>query len=382
MIKVEAPEGDMTRILPPHFIGTDSAYYLSVNRNKYSIVIDIKTPAGKALVRELVLASDIVVENFRPGVPKRLGIAYDSFVEEKPQLIWCSVSGFGQDGPYKDRPAYDMIVQAMSGGMSLTGEPDGHSVRSGVPLGDLSAGMYGVIGVLAALHEQQNTGKGQHVDVAMLDCQISMLSYQAAYYLTSGAVPGRQGRGHDSIPTYRSFTCGDGSDVVITANTERMWQSLCDVIGQSQLVDDPRFRLIDMRYQNRKELWSLIETELSTAPADQWVEKLLAAGIPAAVVATLDRSLSDPQVVHRNMVLEMIAPGGEKLRVPGNPVKFLNEEISECRYPPALGADEDLVLREVVGISQERIRELRSAGVIGPKRQSNQSTVTKPLGAA
>ncbi|MEH2498879.1 CoA:oxalate CoA-transferase [Bradyrhizobium sp. AZCC 1678] len=367
VVKVEPPEGDMTRQLPPYFVGADSAYYHCVNRNKRSLAVDLKSEEGSALVRDLAVASDVVVENFRPGVLDRLGLRYADIAANKRSLVWCSISGFGQSGPYRDRPAYDMIVQAMSGGMSLTGEADGHPVRSGIPLGDLAAGMYGVIGLLAALLDARRTGHGRHVDIAMLDCQISMLSYQGAYHLVSGHVPGRQGRGHDSIPTYRAFTCGDGADVVITANTERMWQSLCGVLRRSDLAGDERFVVNEIRFRNRIELWAVIEPIFLTRSSVEWVEALRAAEIPAAVVNTLDRSLSDDQVLYRNMVLDLSSPD-QRLRVPGNPVKYVGESEIAHRFPPGLGTDEDEVLSTLLGFSAEKIGTLRRTGIIGPRR--------------
>jgi CoA:oxalate CoA-transferase len=367
IIKVEAPEGDMTRRLPPHFVGTQSAYYLSVNRNKRSLAIDMKSESGRALVRDVALACDIVVENFRPGILKRLGLSYDDIAAQKPGIIWCCISGFGQDGPYRDRPAYDMIVQAMSGAMSLTGETDGPPVRSGTPIGDIAAGMYGVIGVLAALAERERSGRGRLVDVAMLDCQVAMLSYQAAYYLASGEVPNRQGRGHDSIPTYRAFTCGDGADVAITANTERMWSNLCRVLGCPELIEDERFLTNEHRYANRAPLWEILHARFRTKPATAWVGELLAAEVPAAVVNTLDRSLSDPQVLRRNMVLALTGPNGERLRVAGNPLKFGGEPEPDHRYPPLLGADTRPILSRLLGLSDERIDALEREGAFGAR---------------
>lgn len=370
VIKVESRDGEMTRRLPPHFVGTESAYYLSVNRNKRSLAVDLKTDAGRDLMRRLALASDVVVENFRPGVLGRLGLDYESLARERPAIVWCSISGFGQDGPYRERPAYDMIVQAMSGGMSLTGERNGHSVRSGIPIGDLAAGMYGVIGILAAVTESHRTGKGRAIDVAMLDCQVAMLCYQAAYYLVSGQVPGRQDRGHDSIPTYRSFTCGDGADVVITANTERMWQSLCAVLGLSQLAGDERFKTNELRYANRQSLWEILDAAFLGKAAADWVPNLLAAEIPAAEVNTLDKSLSDPQVQHRGMVLDVPGSKGEHLRVAGNPVKFRGASPSPTTYPPALGQDGADILSGVLGLDAAAISELIQSGVIGARRGS------------
>ena len=190
VIKVESPAGDWCRTLPPNFVGDDSCYYLSINRNKHGIVVDMKQPDGLDLIKRLAGECDILMENFRPGVLQKLGLSYDDLAARHPGLIWCAISGFGQDGPDRDRPAYDMIVQALSGGMSMTGEPGRPAVRAGIPIGDLSAGMYGVIGSLAALEERRRSGKGQFIDISMLDCQVSMLCYQAAYYLASGNVPG------------------------------------------------------------------------------------------------------------------------------------------------------------------------------------------------
>jgi CoA:oxalate CoA-transferase len=371
IIKIEAPDGDMTRRLPPHFVGSESVYYLSVNRNKRSLTVDMKNEAGRALIRELALACDVVVENFRPGILKRLGLSYDDIAAHKPDIVWCCISGFGQEGPYRDRPAYDMIVQAMSGGMSLTGEPDGPAVRSGIPLGDIAAGMYGVIGILAALAEREHSGRGKLIDISMLDCQVAMLSYQAAYYLASGHVPDRQGRGHDSIPTYRAFTCGDGIDVVITANTERMWSNLCGVLGRPKLADDERFRANDRRYANRQVLWEILEAAFRAKPADTWVNELLAAEVPAAVVNSLDRSLNDPQILLRNMVLAMTGPNGEQVRVAGNPVKFFGEPEPVYRYPPPLGADNRAVLSRLFGLSRERIDTLQREGAFGRQRETS-----------
>ena len=363
VIKIETAEGDMTRRLPPYFVANESAYYLSINRNKSSLTLDLKTEKGREILYRLALESDVVVENFRPGVLERLGLSYDKIKAQKPSIVWCSISGFGQDGPYRDRPAYDMIVQAMSGGMSLTGEPDGRSVRSGIPIGDLAAGMYAVSGILAAVVESQRTGQGKWVDIAMLDCQVAMLCYQAAYYLQSGKAPGRQGAGHDSIPTYRSFPCGDGRDVVITANTERMWKNLCRVLGLEHIVDDPRFSINERRYENRHELWQLLEAAFSKKSAAEWAQILIDAEIPAAEVATLDRTFDDPQVRARNMLLEMENDQGDHLRVAGNPMKFRDSPERDHAYPPKLGGD-SRVLSEVLSMRAEEIEELRRAGVI------------------
>jgi len=344
IIKIEPPTGDSSRSVPPHYIAGDSAYYLSTNRNKQTAVLDLRDDADREVLQDLLRTCDIVVENYRPGVMDRLGFTYESISAMRPEIVWCSISGFGQDGPYRDRPAYDMIVQALSGGMSLTGERDGKPVRAGVPLGDLAAGMYGVIGILAALDRRRRTGEGDYVDIAMLDCQVSMLSYQAAYHLHSGVVPGPQGRGHDAIPTYRCFTAGDGIDVAVTANTERMWVSLCEVLERPELVADPRFGTPGDRLRSRDVLEPILEDAFLARSADEWVVMLEDAGIPVAPVNTLDRALRDPQVRHRGMVLELSGDApDERASVVGSPLRFARASGRPQRYPPHLDQDRELI---------------------------------------
>ena len=354
VVKVEPPEGELARHVGPHFVGGDSAYFLSINRGKRSVNADLKTPEGIALVRSLALHADVVIENNRPGVLERLGLSYEEIRVDRPGIVWCSISGFGQQGPWRDWPAYDMVVQALSGGMSLTGEPDGVPVRAGIPLADLSAGMFATIGVLAALNERQRTGQGRWVDIAMLDCQLSMLCYQAAYYLHSGQVPGRQGSGHDSIPTYRGFRARDGVSVVITANTERMWRSLVKVLGVSELAEDARFLTNADRFTHREALWPLLEHAFLSRPAAEWMPLLIEEGVPAGVVNPLDRALGSEQAQARNMVLDLAGGDatprqGLHVRVAGNPVKFVDEPEPHYRFPPALGQDTGAVLRDWLG---------------------------------
>jgi crotonobetainyl-CoA:carnitine CoA-transferase CaiB-like acyl-CoA transferase len=281
-----------------------------------------------------------------------------------PRLVYASLSGFGQDGPYRDQPAYDMVVQALSGGMSLTGEQGGRPVRSGIPIGDLAAGAYTMIGILAALEARHQTGKGQYIDVGMLDCQVAMLCYQAAYFLASGKVPGPQGRAHESIPTYRSFTAGDGLDFVICANTDRMWRSLAEVIGRNDLRDDPRLATREGRYQHRNEIWEVLEAAFKARKADEWVEALRKAEVPVGVVNTLDRSLTDPQVLARGMVLDIPGPDGVSVKVAGNPLKMSGNDKTEHRFPPRLGQDTREVLATELGLAAVDIDGLVEAGVV------------------
>ena len=364
VIKLEAPSGDWSRVLPPHFVGTDSCYYLSINRNKAGVVIDMKDPEGLALVKRLAAKCDILMENFRPGVLDRLGLGYDALSADNPRLIWASISGFGQTGPYRDRPAYDMIVQAMSGGMSLTGERGGAPVRAGIPLGDLSAGMYAAIGTLAAVEERHRTGQGKKIDISMLDCQVAMLTYQAAYYLQSGEVPGRQGRGHESIPTYRSFDAAKDTQLVICANTERMWRGLCSVLGLEELTEDDRFRTNEDRHRNREALWPLLEDAFSKREAPEWVPDLLQAGVPVGEVNTLADSLADEQVLDRQMVLDLESDDGLRARVAGNPIKFDGENDAPHHYPPALGQHSRAVLQKLLGLADADYEDCLKKGIV------------------
>jgi len=364
VIKLEPPQGDPIRVVPPHFVGDMSAYFLCINRNKRCVAVDMKVAEGCELVKKLALASDIVMENFRPGVLERLGLSAEALRREKPSLIWCSLSGFGQDGPYRNKPAYDMIVQALSGGMSLTGEAGGAPVRAGIPIADLGAGLYSTIAVLAALNKRHETGLGETIDVSMLDCQAAMLCYQAAYYMHSGAVPGRQGRGHESIPTYRSFACKDGVSIVITANTERMWQGVARVLKREDLLADPRFTTNKERLANKEALWPILDAAFRTRDADEWLPLLEAEEIPVGVVNTLDRVVSDPQILHRKMVLELESEDGMRVGVMGNPMKFSDSPAEVQNYPRALGADTATVLGELLKLSADEIAELIAAKAI------------------
>lgn len=349
VIKIEPPAGDSSRTIPPHYVDGYSAYYLSVNRNKRSIVADLKTVEGQALVRQLAGQADVLIENFRPGVIDRLGISYEQMSADNPGLVWASISGFGQTGPYRDRPAYDMIVQALSGGMSMTGEPDGPPVRSGLAIGDLAAGMFADIGILSALVQRAVTGCGRKIDVSMLDCQISLLSYQGAYHLLADVDPGRQGRAHDSIPTYRAFTAADGVDVMVTANTEGMWRSLCEALDLLELVTDPRFADGSGRQQHRVDLSAVLEDAVAKRDSGEFIDDLIERGVPAARVQTVREALRDPQVLHREMVVDIFGDQSRRpLQLVGNPVKFLGSN-TEYRWPPELDEHRDEIIRQWLG---------------------------------
>ena len=374
VIKVESPDGDQTRYLPPYFVGDDSVYYLSVNRNKKSIAIDLKTAKGRELLLDLAKKSDALIENFRPGVLDRLWMTSDEVLAQCPRLVWASISGFGQDGPYREYPAYDMIVQALSGGMSLTGERTGRPVRAGIPIGDLGAGLYSAVGLLAALLARASGGNGRKIDISMLDCQVAMLCYQAAYYLHSAVVPRPQGREHESIPTYNTFQTSD-RDIVITANTEKMWAGLCEVLELPTLAKDSRFASNADRHRNREALIPLLQRAFATRPAQHWVSALRAVNVPVAMVNTLDLALTDPQVVHRRMVSRIVADDGRSIGVAGNPIKVGVAPMAD-RYPPRLGEDTRQVLRELLALDDRVIDSLLRQGVVAEPQP--RETTTQP----
>jgi crotonobetainyl-CoA:carnitine CoA-transferase CaiB-like acyl-CoA transferase len=365
IIKVEHFDGDSSRHVPPHYVAGTSTYFLSIGRNKKSMVVDLKHPDGIAAVKALAVKSDILFENRRPGVLARLGLDYDTLRKDNPGLIWCSVSGFGQDGPDRDRAAYDMIVQAMSGVMSLTGPKGGQPVRAGVPIGDVCAGMYGTIGILAAVARRAETGQGDYVDVAMLDVQTALLTYQASVYLNAGKVPGTQGREHDSIPTYRCFAAGDGIEIAVTANTDKMLQDMCEALGIPDTLKDPRFANKDARLKNKDALVPLIEAAFKNHTAGALVKEFLRRGIPCGPINTVDRALAEPQINHRGMILELTGDAdGERARVIGNPIKIRDSGRAAHAYPPKLGGDTRAVLRDVLGYDEATIDRMIGARAV------------------
>jgi crotonobetainyl-CoA:carnitine CoA-transferase CaiB-like acyl-CoA transferase len=346
VVKIESPAGDSSRHIPPHFVGEDSAYFLANNRNKRSVAVDLKSKEGQALVLDLIAKADVVVDNYRPGVLQRLNIDPAKICAAHPALIWASISGFGQNGPWKDRPAYDMIVQAESGVMSLTGEPDRPSVRLGIPAGDTVAGLYATIAINAALANRERSGLGQMIDVSMLDCQLAMLSYQSAYALIAGVTPGPQGARHDSIPTYRSFVARDGRQVVITANTTRMWEGLCAALDMPDLATDPRFVSGRLRLENKDALWGILEPAFLARDAKDWVGILEDADVPVALIKSVPEALDDARTYGRGMITQIENGTAPAIDVVGNPIKFAGHAAPVDRYPPTLGGDLQSVLAD------------------------------------
>jgi crotonobetainyl-CoA:carnitine CoA-transferase CaiB-like acyl-CoA transferase len=367
VIKLEPPGGDPSHRTPPHFVGDESTYYLSINRNKRSIIVDLKRPEGREVTERILASCDVLIENNRPGVMARLGLAYDDVKESFPSLVYCSISGFGQDGPARDRGALDPTVQALSGGMSLTGEIGGKSVRAGVPIGDICAGMVAATGILAALLRRTVSGAGEFIDISMLDVQVAMLTYQGAAYLQSGTVPGLQGRTHDSYALSYCVAARDG-DVMISANQPRAFEALMRTVGREDLLDDSRFRTPGDRNRNKTELRALLDTACRTVKAAAIVKCLHEVGAPAALINGIDRAFAEPQVLHRDMLLELRGErAGDIARVPGNPIKLRQSARAGHAYPPHAGEHTRTVLSELAGLDDDAIDRLIGAGVVAEK---------------
>lgn len=364
VLKVERLSGDSTRRTPPYYFEGDSAYFLSVNRNKRSMALNIRTEGGRQVLRRLIAEADIVLDNMRARQRESFGLSFADLEKINPRIISCSISGFGSDGPHSGRPAYDIIVEALSGVMSLTGPEGGPSVRAGVPIGDITAGHYAAIAVLGGLEYRRRTGKGQHIDVSMLDAQISLLSYLGQYYLTGGLVATHQGRAHVSIPTYNTFATKDSSEIVIAANTDAMWRSLCAVLGRTDLAEDPHFITPSDRLSNKEELLSILQSEFMKWTASDLENALVAADVPVAPINSVDRALDDAQVRHRDMVVKVRHRSGKDFLTLGTPVKADDADGGEFFSPPGLGADSEDVLREL-GYSVEEIEALAERGDVG-----------------
>lgn len=363
VIKVEDVwNGDDTRQWGPPFQGDDAAYFLSVNRNKRGLSINLKTPEGRGIVRRIAGDADILVENFRPGTAERLGLSYDDLAGLNPRLIYASISGYGQTGPCAALPGYDAIAQALSGVMSVTGEADGEPVRVGVSSADLGAGMWAVIGILAALHARETTGRGQHVDISLLDGQIAWLTYVAGGYFATGRTPARHGSAHPAIVPYQVLRASDGPLMVAVGN-DKLWQRFTAVLGVEGLAADPRYATNPDRVRNRDGLIPELEAALASRTSAEWSDLLNAAGIPAGPVNTVPAAIDHPQVRARDMVAEIDHPAAGRLRMLGSPVKLSGQPPSIRRPPPVLGQDTDAVLAEA-GISSAEIARLREEGII------------------
>ena len=361
VIKIEQPgRGDDTRAWGPPFVSGESAYFLSVNRNKESVALDLKHAAVRPVLDTLLARADVVVENFRPGTMARLGLGYDAVAARHPRLVYCSISGFGQSGPRRAEPGYDAMMQAEAGLMSITGAGDGPPFRVGVAVGDIATGMFAVQGILAALFARERTGRGQHVDIAMLDSVTALLSYQASSAFATGDTPVRMGNRHPSIAPYDTFTTADGEFVLSVGNDDQ-FRRLAGVLQRPALADDPRFRTNAGRVTHGDALRHELSALFSAWRRADLVEALKAAGVPSAAVRTITEALADPQLAAREMIvpLEHLAAG--TVRVLGTPLKLSATPASVRTAPPALGQHTESVLAEA-GLSAEEIRKLREAG--------------------
>ncbi|MFQ5612175.1 MAG: CaiB/BaiF CoA transferase family protein [Anaerolineae bacterium] len=362
IIKIEAPAGDPMRQMGPHFIEGESAYFLSANRGKKSVTLDLKTAAGRQVFFDLVAVADVVLENFRPGVMDRLGCTYETLKGLKPDIIVCSISGYGQDGPRREQPAFDLALQALGGGMSVTGERGRVPVRMGLPVADLAGGMFGAMAVAAALHRRAQTGQGAHLDISLLDGQVSLLTYLAQYYLVGGVVPQPWGAQHENVVPYNAFATADGY-LVVAVFTERFWSDFCRALELESLIDDPHFATNEDRRQNRDALNALLAETFQTRSTAEWMARLQRAGVPANPVQRIDQVLDDPQVQARRMRLTVEHPTIGPLEVIGNPIKV--EGVEEMfAPPPLLGQHTEQVLAELLGYSKEEIAALRELGAI------------------
>jgi CoA:oxalate CoA-transferase len=347
VIKVERPDGgDDSRHIGP-FKGDQSAYFASINRGKQSIALDLKNAEDRAVFEALIDRADVLVENYRPGVMAKLGLGWDVLHARNPRLIYAAASGFGQTGPDAHKAAYDMVVQAMGGIMSVTGWPGGKPTRVGTSIGDITAGLFTVVGILSALHHREKTGQGQFVDVAMLDGQIAILENAVARYAVSGVAPGPLGARHPSITPFAAYQCQDGH-IVIAAGNDALWAALLDALDLSALKDNPRFATNALRSESADQVATVLEAALMTAPAAHWLEKLEAAGVPCGPLQDVAQALAHPQVRARNMVIETAFPDGQPLLAAGNPVKLSAHPDPTTRpAAPALDADRAVILKEL-----------------------------------
>jgi len=345
VIKVEPPDGDMMRQWPPITEGPGGGFsenFASINRNKRSVVLDLKDPKHKEAARKLVLSADVLLENNRPGVMERLGLGYDSFRQEKPSLVYCSISAFGQTGPRAKDGGFDVTVQAMSGVMSVTGEPDGAPVKCGVPVSDVGTGLYAALTIVSVLRRVAGGGPGAHVDASMLGASLGMAALQTSELFGSGKDPRRLGSAHPRNAPYQAFRARDGH-FVIAAGNNKLWQSVTQVVARPDLLTDARFATTTLRAENQGALKDLLEAEFAKQGVDHWIGAFETAGVPYGRINSYSQILADPQVAHMGWIEDMELPSGVKTKTFGFPIKISGVDMAKRREPPALGADTDAI---------------------------------------
>lgn len=364
VIKIERTKvGDDSRAWTPTFFDQLSYYYASANRNKRSIAVDLKTPEGSKIARDLILDADVFVHNFRLGALDRIGLDWESLSKENPRLIYCAISGFGATGPLSKEPANDLFMQAYSGGMSITGDPDGSPAKMGMSVADVGAGMFATIGIMMALEARHSSGKGQRVDTSLLEGQISMLAHFFTRHFATGEVPGPSGSGALGSPTYRAFEASDNW-IVISAFNQKMWRGLCAALEKNEWVNDPRFSYPGARADNKNMLIGMISQVIKNHPIAHWMAKLKENEVPCSPVNTIDKVVAEPQVKARDMVQDIDLPGLGIMSMAGLPVKFSDTPGSIRRPPPQLGQHTEEILGEI-GYDSSKIHMLSDAGVIG-----------------
>ncbi len=373
VIKVERPgAGDDTRRFAPPFLkdraGTESgesAYFASSNRNKRSITLDLTGAEGQDLARRLIAQSDILVENFKHGGLTKYGLGYEQLKADCPGLVYCSITGFGQTGPYAAKPGYDVLIQGMGGFMSITGEPDGAPQKAGVPIADLMAGMYAAVAINAALRHREATGAGQYIDIGMLDTQVATLSIQGLNYLATGQAPPRLGNAHPNIVPYQTFATADG-DIILAVGNDGQFQRFCAFAGVPELAEDERFRGNSDRLRHRAELTALLTPVVAAQPSSHWIEGLEAHNVSCGPINTIEQAFADPQIEARGMRIEMPHPalGGDPAPLIASPIRMSATPASYRRAPPTLGQHTDEVLGELLGLGAAEIEALRGRGVI------------------
>ncbi len=364
VVKVEQPgAGDDTRGWGPPFAGGESAYYLCINRNKQSLTLDLKSKRAVELLRQLIKAADVIIENFRPGTMERLGLGERELREINPRLIYASLTGFGADGPMSDWPGYDLIVQAWGGLMSITGTPDGEPVKVGVAIIDLVAGLMLGKAIIAALFAREKIGVGQRIDTSLLEAEVASLINVGSNYLVGGKVPTRWGNAHPNIVPYQNFQTADGY-LVIGVASEVIWRRFCEAIGHTDLANDQRFADNSKRVENRGELIALLSETFLQRPNDAWFKLLTDAEVPCAPVQTIDQVFQAPQVLQRDMVIEVDHPTAGKVGMAGIPVKFSVTPATVRRPPPLLGEHNEEILKTWLGLSADSIDELKKENVI------------------
>lgn len=365
VIKVEAPgRGDDTRQWGPPFTGSgESAYFLAANRNKRSLTLNLKSERGLQLLKQLIGSADVLIDNFKAGTLEGWGLDYQALQELRPGLVYCTITGYGYSGPYRNRPGYDFIVQAMGGFMSVTGPADGEPTRAGVAIADLASGIFASNAVLAALFARQRSGAGQRVDISLLDCQVALMSYVASNYLISGQPPRRFGNAHPNIVPYQAFQARDGF-FAFAAGNDTQWQKFCRAVDREPWISDERFATNPARNSHREELVELLNQLFAGRPVSEWIELCDQIGLPAGPINGMDAVFEDPQVLARDMLQQIEHPLDGELPLLGSPLKVPTSPATIRRAPPTLGQHTEQILTELLGVEPAELAELREAGVI------------------